>query len=729
MKHPLLGAGFLVVGFGLLGGSFGPAAAAPVRVDPSLKQAVKGIDVAVDPVKAARGQTVTWRLTIEVENGWHTYPAEQTEPEAKDFVNQFTFPKPGDIVFVGKTEARADRLNVDPLKAVELEGKVVFERPFVLSPSATPGDKDETVTLKFTVCDASRCLPPKTIRLPLHITVTDAKVAVDPKYAPEVEGKPPAKDPDKEDRPPSPTQTPAHADASTGPAPPSAGGGSPGDHRASLEAVMAQLDLTGARPAPTGLGSFLLQGVFWGAVSLITPCVFPMIPITVSFFLKQSEKAHHRPVMMAVVYCLTIVAVLTVAAVMLLSFFRWLSTVFWVMNLVLGILFVLFALSLFGMYDIELPSGLARLTSAREGRGGLASTVFMALTFTIVSFACVAPFLGGFGGTAAGSNLGIGERLLGGLAFSLTFASPFFILALFPTLLKRVPKSGSWLNSVKVVMGFLELAAALNFFRAAELVWRGGHATLFTYDFVLGLCIALSFLCGLYLLGVYRLPYDTPAEHLGVMRLLLSFFFLGIAFYMLPGLFRVGAAGERQRPAGSVYAWFESFLLPEPGASDSLAWTGDLKQAVDDARAQRRQTGRPDFIFVDFTGVTCKNCKLNERDVFPKKAIQDLFKKYRLVQLFTDTVPPELYPLTAQARLGETRQKQDAEANLWFQRRAFGTEQLPLYVILEPLADRIKVVGVYAEGKINDEAAFADFLKRPFASAMATVGGQAVASR
>ena len=151
---------------------------------------------------------------------------------------------------------------------------------------------------------------------------------------------------------------------------------------------------------------------------------------------------------------------LTIAAVALLSVFRALIT-FWWMQWAMGGLFLFFALSLFGMYEIELPSGLARFTSSREG-SGVGGTIFMALTFTIISFACVAPFLGGFGGTAAQSDLGFTKMLLGGLAFAVTFAAPFTFLALFPSMLKKMPKSGTWLNSVKVVMGFLELAASMS---------------------------------------------------------------------------------------------------------------------------------------------------------------------------------------------------------------------------------------------------------------------------
>jgi thiol:disulfide interchange protein len=348
--------------------------------------------------------------------------------------------------------------------------------------------------------------------------------------------------------------------------------------------------------------TFILQGIFFGMWSLVTPCVFPMIPITVSFFLKQSDKAHHRPLVTASVYCGTIIIVLALGAMLLLSTLRWLS-INPVMNFAVGALFIFFALSLFGMYDIELPSGFARFTSAREGQGGLLGTIFMALTFTILSFACVAPFLGAFGGIADTNRLNWFEQFLGALAFSTTFSAPFFLLALFPSLLKKMPKSGGWLNSVKVVMGFLELAAAFKFLRLGELVLR--PPTIFTYDFCLGIWIALCLLCGLYLLAVFRLPHDSPVEHLGVPRMLLAALFIGLAFYLGPALFKFNSEGQKQRPGGVVYAWVDAFLLPEPvSAKGELEWTPDLKQAVDEIRELRRRAGPRTLIFVDFTGFT-----------------------------------------------------------------------------------------------------------------------------
>src|SRR5262249_37692165 len=347
--------------------------------------------------------------------------------------------------------------------------------------------------------------------------------------------------------------------------------------------------------ADEGLLAFILAGIFWGAISLLTPCVFPMIPITVSFFIKQSEKEHHRPLAMAVVYSATIVIVLSIGAVLLLSVFQAASQ-HWVTNFILGGLFIFFALSLFGMYEITLPSAFANYTSTQQGRGGMMGTIFMALTFSIISFSCVAPFMGGFaalvpsfGNVSAmfkageyGALFGIfGKLTLGALAFSITFASPFFFLALFPSMLRKMPKSGSWMNTVKVVMGFLEVAAAIKFLRAAELLMFG-QAQFLTYDLALGMYVALSLACGLYLLGLFRLPHDDPPEHVGVPRLIVSVLFLSLGIYLAPALFRLNA-DQKQRPTGTVFAWLDSFLLPDLQERR----LGNLAEGLREARDKR----------------------------------------------------------------------------------------------------------------------------------------------
>jgi thiol:disulfide interchange protein DsbD len=695
---------------------------------------VAKLKLTVEPSTVAPGQTAILRLTAELAPGYHAYPTKQGDPQAAAYQTEFKFANTPDYVFVGEWRD-PDGFVFDPepdppgQMVQEYLDKVTWERKIVVLPDAKPGTTKVTWPIvKMPVCDKNGCLFGGDLRPEATLTIKNAPAQpIEPKYRDEVsravtspgtappDVPPPAPVKPLTTQPPQPKEGEAPAALV-----PSDAAASAEEHEGAVRWVLNQLETQ--RATPQGSLAFILAGIFWGAVSLVTPCVFPMIPITVSFFLKQSDKEHHRPVTMAVVYCATIVFVLTIAAVLLLSLFRSLSTNPY-MNIGLGLLFVVFALSLFGMYDLELPSGLARFTSAREGKGGLVGTMFMALTFTIVSFACVAPFLGGFGGTAAGSQVTMLDRILGGFAFAATFASPFFVLALFPTLLKKLPRSGTWLNSVKVVMGFLELAAALVFFRTAELVLLPSP-TLFTYDLVLGLWIAITVLTGLYLLNFFRLPHDSPLEHLGVPRMLFGLAFIGLAVYLLPALFKFGAEGEKQRPNGVVYAWIDSFLLPESSGrrGGGLAWSANLKKTIEEARTRYDKTKQRSLVLIDFTGESCKNCRYNEHNIFTKPEIADLMRKYQLVQLYTDKVPPDFYPPEVRDRIGSdgSRLREDAKVNLEFQKKAFDTEQLPLYVILDPAPNgdekRIEVVGIYSEGKINDAGAFAQFLKEPLAA-------------
>jgi thiol:disulfide interchange protein DsbD len=275
-----------------------------------------------------------------------------------------------------------------------------------------------------------------------------------------------------------------------------------------------------------------------------------------------------------------------------------------------------------------------------------------------------------------------------------------------------LPKSGGWLDTVKAVMGFLELAAAFKFFRTAELRLLS-QPEYFTYDFSLGAWVAIAAVAGLYLLNLFRLPHDEEKPNVGVGRMMLGLAFITLAIYLTPGLFR-GPSGQSQRPGGVVYAWVNAFLLPDPseGGGGELPWSADLKGAIEKiARAkQKGETPAKPLIFVDFTGVTCQNCKLNEENVFPRPEVRELLQKYSLVEMYTDQVPDRSY--ANPPPLGD--RKLEAAYNLRFQKQMFGTEQLPLYVILEPLTTgKVRVVGVYDEGKINDVARFIEFLKAP----------------
>jgi len=669
---------------------------------------------AAEKFKARRGEVVRVELHAKLTDGWNTYPATQrTNQQDEVQLTTYTVEKvPGITPLwpLRESEPKVGKLKDKSGEQAyfKFEKGFTWSQDFLVAADAPMGVLQVPIKVNLQICKGT-CIWYDHV-IPVSIEVSDeAPMPMTPEITKRIE----LARPKISVVPFGPEPAPPVKDAPKGKV---EAGGVPSEalirdtheeYKAKMDAIAKQVDVQAVGDKAQGtadLLGFILAGIFWGAISLITPCVFPMIPITVSFFLKQSEKEHHRPIVMASVYSLTIVIVLTLAAAFLLSVFRWLS-INPLTNYFLGGLFIFFALSLFGMYEIELPQSLAQYTSAREGQGGLVGTIFMALTFTIISFACVAPFLGGFGGTSA-DDRPFFHNLLGGLAFSVTFASPFFFLALFPALLRKMPKSGSWLNSVKVVMGFLELAAAFKFFRTAELIQTDSKTTLFTFDFILAIWIGMCILCALYLIGTFRLPHDTPEEHISVPRLLFAAVFVGLAFYLVPAMFK-NPDGQPQRPKGGVYSWIESFLLPDAQADEG---TANLEYAIAKAREETKRTGQPKRIFIDFTGVTCTNCKINEQSVFTKPEISRLLSNYLMVKIYTDTVPTEYY--APSARTDSARFGRDAKlVNLPFQKKLFDTEQLPLYVILEPLLnDHIRIVGVYDEGRINNEAAFAEFL-------------------
>ena len=327
------------------------------------------------------------------------------------------------------------------------------------------------------------------------------------------------------------------------------------------------------------------------------------------------------------------------------------------MNLFLTALFVVFALNLFGMFEIRLPSSwLSKLDSRAQGGSSLAATLLMGLTFTLTSFTCTAAFVGTV--LVAATQGEWFWAAIGMFAFATAFASPFFLLALFPRWLHSLPKSGGWLNSVKVVMGFLEIAAAFKFLSNVDLVW--GWQTV-SRTMVLAAWVALAIITAIYLLGKFQLPYDTKLERLGVARMLSATFFLAMAFYLLTGLFG-GKLGE-----------LDAFLPPDT-ATPTIGFTsaggsvaapaGKWIESYDEGLARARLEKKP--IFVNFTGVTCTNCRWMEQNMFPLAPVKKELDRFVLVELFTDRETPE------------------DERNGQLQETRFMTVALPLYVILDP---------------------------------------------
>ena len=393
-----------------------------------------------------------------------------------------------------------------------------------------------------------------------------------------------------------------------------------------------------------GLFSFILFSIGMGFLSLLTPCVFPMIPITVSYFTKEGEKEDNNPLTSALIYALGIIIIFTFLG-LILSFTIGASGAGdlaanpWV-NLFIGTLFIYLAFSLFGFYEIEIPSSIRQYSLSKESKGGKLGIVFMSLTFTLTSFTCTVAFVGAL--LAAASQGAYFWPIIGMLSFSTAFAFPFFFLALFPQYLSKLPKSGGWLNSVKVVMGFLELAAAFKFISNTDLVWDW---QIFTRDTVLGIWAIIFIILSIYLIGRIKMPFDSKNNTIGLNRKFLSILSLVFGIYLSSGLF-----------GNNIHGLIESYLPP----SKVESWIENL----DEAYLMAKNKNKP--IFIDFTGYTCTNCRWMEINIFELEEVKILFEDFILVKLYTDG-------------------KEDVHSkNRNLEINRFGTAALPYYVILTP---------------------------------------------
>ena len=442
-----------------------------------------------------------------------------------------------------------------------------------------------------------------------------------------------------------------------------------------------------------GLFGFVWFAVIQGLLALLTPCVFPMIPITVSFFTKRDQQSGGAAVGQAGFFSLGIIFTYTAIGLALAGLagptgLTKLASSPW-MNLFLTALFVVFALNLFGMFEIRVPTGLVSKldAQAQAGRmGTMFATILMGVTFTLTSFTCTTAFVGTVLIYATQ-----GEwfwAVLGMLAFATAFALPFFLFALFPRWLQSLPKSGGWLNSVKVVMGFLELAAAFKFLSNVNLVW--GWETV-SRNLVLAAWIAIALVAAIYLLGKIQLPHDSPVERLGVPRMLFATSFFGVAFYLLTGLF--GA------PLGELDAWLPPeetsgrlMVVWRPGAADKVAenvWIENYEMALQKARAENKP------VFLNFTGVTCTNCRWMEKNMFPEPEVKKELDRFVLAELFTDREKPDEI---------RTADEKNAER----QANQFKSAALPLYAIISP--DE-KTLAIFPS-LTRDKQEFIGFLQR-----------------
>jgi thiol:disulfide interchange protein len=699
-----------------------PAKPKKKDTNPRLKSRYATLTASVEPSEAKPGETVTFKVTAKLDPGYHIYKYTEKPlpPGSGPVYTTFDFFDTAGLKVEGDWQVSKEPIkHKEPvwpdLPFVEYyEDEVTWSVKLKVPEGTEPGKKTLRCQLGYMICNEKSCSAPGQWTLP------DAELTVLPAGAPVKKATP---DPKPTAATPAPAPAPATpssprtdpaessgaAESRTVSTPPAAPAGSAPKIKSEV-----------ALKAEQGILPFLIFSAIGGLFALVMPCVWPMVPITVNFFVKQGQgkSGRGKTTGLAITYCLSIIGVFTAVGVLVSFFFsagalQNLANTWW-LNLIVAALFVLFGLSLLGLFEIRLPSFFLNASAQGESRGGLIGVFFMALTLTITSFTCTFPVVGGLLVMAANGDFFY--PIIGLATFATVLAFPFFLLALSPSLISKMPRSGDWMNAVKVVGGLIEIGAALKFINTAELAFVTPEDAWFNAPVVLTSWIALSLVCGLYLLGLFRTDHDHDEVKVGPGRLVFGVVFLGLALFLTPALF--GRA-----PQSQIWNRLIVGLLPPDssvfnasnqgaGASGEVKATSrDPAQAereqksfhgvvwgmsYDQAREQAAAEKRP--ILIDFTGVNCANCRQMESGVFPRREIVELLKKFVTVQLYTDFVPID--SITADEREARAVINQDRLLDL-------NERTNPLYVILSPSGEVIDRIGGYNEPKV-----FAEFLQR-----------------
>lgn len=492
------------------------------------------------------------------------------------------------------------------------------------------------------------------------------------------------------------------------------------------EAVAAPKNAAGGG----SLWSQIIEAIIWGFVALLTPCVFPMVPMTVSYFLK-GEGGVARGRLRAALYGLFIVGLYTlpIAAIILVTrlvggdavtadIFNWLAT-HWLPNVIFFVVFMLFAASFFGAFEITMPSWMVNKSDSKADTKGLGGIFFLALTLVLVSFSCTGPIVGSV--LIKSTSGEFWSPILTMLAFSVAFALPFTLFAFFPSMLKNLPKSGGWLNSVKVVIGFVEVALGLKFLSVADQVYHWG---ILDREVYLAIWIVVFTLMGFYLLGKIKFAHDSEVKYVSVTRLTLAIATFSFVVYLIPGMW--GAPLSKLSGYLPPITTQDFVLGGEGGAvtatpvrssatrkySDKLHLPHGLEGFfdLDEAEAYAAEVGKP--LFIDFTGHGCVNCREMEMRVWADPEVLDLLRnEYVICALYSDdkmTVDEADWVTTDSGKV----LKQLGKINSYYALKTYGVNAQPYYVLQG--ADGRQLVE--PRGYDLDVAAFVDFLKRGVAA-------------
>lgn len=612
---------------------------------------------AVLAVSAQNLTPITWNVTVEnntadyasvrfdvsIEKGWHLYGLNL--PEGGPYSTSIKFEFPEGVVAEGSLEpSRAPIEKFDPIFALKLswwDAPVSFTQHLRITDGKS---HDINGKIQFQGCNDQTCITPQ--KTPFNITVGTGAPA-----------------PVADEEPQGQTAAPVVAAA-----PRPANGES--DWWAPVE--ISEDGTTTGTTKGSSLWVIFLWGFGGGLLALLTPCVWPLIPMTVSFFLKKSGN-RRKSVADALIYGASIIVIylslgLAITIIFGAGKLNELSTNAW-FNLAFFLLLVIFAISFFGGFDINLPDRWRNSADARAERAtGLVSIFFMAFTLALVSFSCTGPIIGTLlveaatMGDITGPAIGMG-------GFALALALPFSFFAIFPSWLKEMPRSGGWLNSVKVVLGFLELALSLKFLSVADLAYGWG---ILDREVFICLWVVIFAMLGFYLTGKLQFSHDAPLPHVSIPRFFLSLASFSFALYLIPGLWGAPLKGV-------------SAFVPPLFTQDFSLYTGGQFEEFDDFDEGMRYAAdnhRP--VLIDFSGYGCVNCRKMEGAVFDTPVVTSIIKEnFVLIKLMVDDKAPLKQPMTVEENGKSITLETVGEKWSYLQRSKFSANSQPYYIILD----------------------------------------------
>jgi len=595
-------------------------------------------------------------FTANIDKGWHLYS--QFIGEGGPVPTSFVFEKNSDVQIVGKVAEAGNKVtegmdDMFGINAKKFDERVVFtQKVKVLKNTTLKG------SVEYMVCDDSRCLPPDAKEFDFALIAAATKQEL----VPVVQDKNTTTENTSLNSPPSSTDTESTSIES---------------RPSTLEADKygSPVKNCGTEVTDTKnqtLWQIIVLGFLGGLIALLTPCVFPMIPLTVSFFTKRNENPA-RGKIEALLYAFSIVFIYFLISVPFLIFDISPDTLNEIstgapLNIFFFLIFVVFAFSFFGYYEITLPSFIANKADNASNVGGIIGIFFMAVTLAIVSFSCTGPILGSLLVGALTSSGGKLNLVAGMSAFGFALALPFGLFAFFPQMLKSLPKSGGWMTTIKVVLGFLELIFAFKFLSNADLVMHWG---ILKYEVFLGVWIIIGIAMFLYLIGKIHFPHDHPSKTINKTRLVLAGMSAVFVLYTASGLFGNELTFFSGFPPPKFYSLFDQETKFHP--------TSDYDEALKQAKAE----GKP--LMVDCTGWACVNCRKMEENVWTDPEVyMRLKEKYVLVSLYVDDRKP--LPDSEQYVSSFSGKKIKTVGNKWSDMQAtyFNSNTQPYYVLISP---------------------------------------------